>query len=167
MCPVDPPSDRAPHPHTKVGPGRGETMLLPDADAVASLEARGGGPGRVLVCEARLDHADAIAEPLKGRGVSVVVLRHPEALVDAAEFFQPHAVFVAADAHPEDALAAISKLRACASSNGWLVVGTGESDASSARALAAGCDLHFARPLSVEQLQEVLSRCIVPRPDPQ
>ncbi len=145
-----------------MGPGRGDTMQLPAADIVASLEAQDGGPGRLLVYEPRAEHAEALGAPLKGRGLTVEVVPDPESLVEAAVRLKPHAVFVAVDLAPERAHAAVRRLRAMAEASGWLVVGTGADADTSVAALAAGCDLHFARPLSADQLDDVLARCIAP-----
>ena len=135
-------------------------MQLPAADIVASIEAQDGGPGRLLVYEPRTEHAQALAAPLKGRGLTVEIVDDPESLVEAAVRLKPNAVFVAVDLAPERAHAALRRLKAMGEASGWLLVATGAGDETSVSALAAGCDLHFARPLSADQLDDVLARCI-------
>lgn len=140
-------------------------MQLPAADIVASLEAQDGGPGRLLVYEPRADEAEALVAPLRGRGLTVEVVNDPEGLLEAAGELKPHAVFVAVDVAPQRAHAAVRRMRGVADAAGWLIVATGASEATSVPALAAGCDLHFARPLSADALDDVLARCIAPGAD--
>jgi two-component system OmpR family response regulator len=155
----DPPPDAPPR-RRPVGPGRGDTMQLPAADIVASLEAQDGGPGRVLVCEPNPEAAEALTAPLRGRGLTVEVVPDPEALVEAAVRLRPHAVFVAFDRAPERARAALRRLRAMTVARDWLLVATGDTTDNGVAALAAGCDLAFTRPVSADQLDDVLARCI-------
>jgi CheY-like chemotaxis protein len=134
-------------------------MQLPAAEIVASLEAQDGGPGRVIVCEPNPDAAEAIAAPLRGRGIIVEVVADLEAMIEAVARVRPHAIFVAVDRAPERVGAALRRLGRMTTARDWLLVGTGDAAAG-----PEDCDLYLRRPIAATQLDEVLSRCLAPDP---
>ena len=114
---------------------------------------------RVLVVDDQCDVADSLARLITTLGYQAKAIYDGREAVDVAAEFLPDLVFIDIGMPGFDGIQTVSKIRShreCAHAilvalTGW----TTKDDKNNA--YAAGFDLHIAKPMRLEQLQEVLS----------
>jgi CheY-like chemotaxis protein len=153
------------------GEGRGSTFTvrLPAIEAPATpvagdASAAAAPRRRVLVVEDNDDAREMLATLLRMQGHEVFEAADGEAGLEAALGLRPDIAFIDAGLPGLDGFEVARRLRAADGVRPFLVALTGYAQAEDRRrAHEAGFDVHLAKPVDLEKIQEVLRRA-QPRP---
>jgi signal transduction histidine kinase len=144
-------------------PLAGEAPLPPDAPAAATSSSptppKGAARHRILLADDNVDFASSLAFILRGMGHEVVVTHDGAEALAAAREFRPDVAFLDIGLPKLHGYALARELRSdSATRAARLVAITGwGQDRDRREAKDAGFDLHFVKPVSVEQIVGVLT----------
>ncbi len=151
------------------GPGLGSvfTMSLPvlrrldvpqPAAGVDSEQHSPGPPLRVVVAEDNVDSAESLCAVLQLSGHDVRIANNGLRAVELAEEFDPHVVFMDIGMPEMDGIEATKRIRQAPAGDRHFVValtGWGQRQ-DRERTRSAGVDRHVVKPISPEELTEIL-----------
>ena len=159
------------------GPGRGAafTVELPTcapAETAASApvpQAQAGRAGvRVLVVDDNVDVAELLSEALQIEGFQTAVAYDARMALERWPSFLPHAAVLDVGLPQLDGYQLAQSVRARHGRKPVLIAATGYGqDTDRLRAVGAGFDCHFVKPVSIEDIVTVLDQRVVtgaPRP---
>jgi two-component system CheB/CheR fusion protein len=120
--------------------------------------ARSGVPRRILVVEDNLDNVHSLVFLLRDRGYHVEYAINGYAALAAAKQFQPEFLLLDLGLPGMDGYELCRRMkREPALANVRVIAITAYGDPESRRrAAAAGCEAHFAKPVNLQELEDLL-----------
>jgi len=129
-------------------------------DQTTQIGIPGNIPSRLLLVEDNNDTSHALQVLLERKGFTVIVGRSVQSALDIAKTY-PYELVISDIGLPDgDGLELIRKLKAIRSAPGIAISGFGR-DEDIRRSLAAGFSAHLVKPVSFDQLYDVLQQLLV------
>jgi signal transduction histidine kinase/ActR/RegA family two-component response regulator len=153
------------------GPGQGASFTVdlptetraahvPDASQPQASATRAGV--RVLIVDDTVDIAELLCEALRDEGFETALAHDGQGAIDRWRDFSPHAAILDVGLPVVDGYELARAIRLEHGSVPFLIAATGYGqEKDRARALHAGFDCHFAKPVSISQLVLALDQHVV------